>query len=289
MKTKEIYYTLADSKLFVELLITFYKISGKRPWSIGYWEARNKEIARLINNQKTLQNMSEDKNLPINYGKNFDERVIEYPWLVSRIRKKDKFVLDAGSIFNFPFVVNDQKLTGKKLVIANLNPERYCFYKTGVSYVYSEYADIRNTCFKNNLFDVIVCSSVLEHVGMDNTFIYSSESKFDEKKTEDYLSVIDELHRLLKKGGRLLLTFPFGKYENLGWLQQFDIKNVKKIIKRFNGNSNLNFYKYTKNGWIKSNEEECKECLYFDIHKDKVIDSINTAAARAVACLELKK
>lgn len=259
------------------------------PWSLGYWEARNKEIKYLLDNTRILSLFSNSRNLPKGFGKNFDERLIEYPWLISKIRSTDKYILDAGSILNFPFVINNKKLINKKIVIVNLNPESYCFFDRGISYIYSDYADIRNSCFKDNLFDLIICSSVLEHVGMDNTFIYSSESKFYEKNTEDYLSVVSELNRLLKKGGRLLLTFPFGKYENLGWLQQFDTKNVKKIIRRFNGGSNLNFYKYTKNGWIRSNEEECKECLYFDIHKDKVIDSINTAAARAVACIELQK
>lgn len=278
-----------NSNLVSNVFICLYKMLGNIPWSVGYWEARNAKITATLEDENILDLFKYGKKIPFGYGKNFDERLIEYPWLISKIRSTDNYILDAGSILNFPFVINNGRLRNKKVAIANLNPESYCFFDRGVSYIYSDYADIRNSCFIDNLFDLIICSSVLEHVGMDNTFIYSSESKYDEERTEDYLLVIDELHRLLKKGGRLLLTFPFGKYENLGWLQQFDTENVKKIIKRFNGKSNLNFYKYTKNGWIKSNAEECKECLYFDIHKDKVIDSINTAAARAVACLELKK
>ena len=265
MNFKKLYYTFSNTIFFKKLSALYYQVGGRKPWSFGYWEARNMEIERLINDEKIISKFADDKELIKGYGKNFDERVIEYPWLISKIKNNDNYILDAGSILNFPFVINNHKLTGKRVMIANLNPEHYCFYKTSVSYVYSDYADIRHTCFKDNLFDVIVCSSVLEHVGMDNTYIYSDESKFNEKRTEDYLLVIDELHRLLKQGGRLLLTFPFGRYENLGWLQQFDINNVKKIIKRFGGKSNLYFYKYTKNGWTRSNEKESDECLYFDI------------------------
>lgn len=289
MNLKKIYYTLTDSKLFVDLLVLLYNIFGKKPWSIGYWEARNKEIAKLINDKEILSDYSKNTKLPKDYGKYFDERVVEYPWLISKIQDKDKRILDAGSILNFPFVVKNKKLLNKKIIIANLNPERYCFYKTGISYVYSDYADIRRTCFKDSAFDLIICGSVLEHIGMDNTYIYSSEDKYNEQKTNDYLLVIDEFRRLLKRGGRLLLTFPFGKYENLGWLQQFDKNHVNIIFKRFGGKASVSYFKYTINGWIKSNETDCNQCQYFDIHKTKVIDNMKTAAARSVACIEIQK
>lgn len=285
MDIKKIYYIFVSSNFGYHIVILIYRLLGCRAWSLGYLEARTDAVVKCLGNRKTLGLFLGNKNLPDGYGNKFDERVVEYPWLVSRINSGDKYILDAGSILNFRFIIENNRLVGKKTVIANLNPENNCFYNEGVSYVYSDYADIRKTCFKNDLFDLIICSSVLEHVGMDNTHMYSKEKKFKEFKSNDYLLVIDELKRLLKKGGRLLLTFPYGEYEYKGWFQQFDSKMVDKIIKRFDGKLDIFYFKYTSRGWTASDKKSCDGCKY----EGKINSNLHSVAASAVVCMELQK
>lgn len=146
---------------------------------------------------------------------------------------------------------------------------------------------MRNIAIKNNCFDLIVSGSVLEHVGMDNTRVYRADRKFKENKVEDYLLVIDEFKRLLKLGGRALITFPFGVYENFGWFQQFDVDRKNRIIKRFWGRSNSYYFKYTQEGWVKADEDTCLGVFYSNSQVSG--SSALQAAAGCVACLELIK
>ncbi|GJL59409.1 MAG: hypothetical protein NPIRA03_22660 [Nitrospirales bacterium] len=55
------------------------------------------------------------------------------------------------------------------------------------------YDDMTRTCFKDNSLDIIVCVEVLEHVKKDAAFIQN-------------------VHRILKKGGLFFMTTPNGDY-----------------------------------------------------------------------------
>ena len=56
--------------------------------------------------------------LPKQYGEFLDERVVEYPWLISRIGQGEGKLLDAGSIFNFAYLLENQKLKNKDINIS---------------------------------------------------------------------------------------------------------------------------------------------------------------------------
>jgi hypothetical protein len=99
-----------------------------------------------------------------------------------------------------------------------------------------------------------------------------------------------EFRRVLKPGGRLLLTVPFGLPQNYGWLQQFDKAGIEDIINAFGSNPLLTtFFQYVPNGWIISDAESCKKSEYFDVHSANEPAPDRAAAARAVACLEFQK
>ncbi len=120
--------------------------------------------------------------------------------------------------------------------------------------------------------------------------LYTKDERSIQNKQADYLHVMKELNRVLKPGGRLWLTVPYGKYQNMGWQQQFDRLLLQHAIEDFGGEvSQRVFYKYCADGWQISDAEACASCEYFDIHKRKEFDPDNAAAARAVACLELLK
>jgi hypothetical protein len=107
-----------------------------------------------------------------------------------------------------------------------------------------------------------------------------------------------ELKRVLKPGGTLYVTLPFGRYEDHGWLQQFDAGLMDELIKAF-GPTHLaeTIFRYEPDGWKLSDRTACAQCQFFDVFTSKYFDPGSTiefppdyrAGEGAVACLELRK
>lgn len=174
----------------------------------------------------------------------------------------------------------------KSIIIYNLTPEGI-IDQPNVSYIYG---DLRSTILKDELFKDIVCISTLEHIGMDNTLIYTQDRRYKEDNSSGYREAMVEFRRLLKPGGQLLLTVPYGQYQNHGWLQQFDDKLLEDAITAFAGNlQDLVFYRYTPDGWMLADADSCANCTYYDVHTCSNYDADYAAAARAVACLQLTR
>ena len=266
--------------------ITKYLTSGRKPWARGYSEHKERIINSVLKDKELLDYFLHSRVLPSRYGFRIDERVVEYPWVLVRLGVAGQLLLDAGSALNYEYILAHPVLRNRSVVIHNLSVENVV-KRNKVSYIYG---DLRHTSFRSECFDEIVCISTLEHIGMDNTFLYSKDKTFKESKMDDYKLVVREFRRLLVLGGRLFLTVPYGKYENMGWQQQFDEKMVREVFKEFGGkNFEVTYFKYTNDGWQVSKAQECNECVYFDIHKRKDFDSDYAAAARAVACIEMVK
>jgi hypothetical protein len=82
---------------------------------------------------------------------------------------------------------------------------------------------------------------------------------------------------------------PYGRYQNLGWLQQFDCGMVKKVLDIFQGtSSDVTYYKYFSDGWQIANADMCAHCCYFDIYSRPFFEPDYVAAAHAVACIEMR-
>lgn len=266
--------------------IVEYLKSGCKPYTAGYKEHKKKILCDVLANQELLARFRCGETLPPNYGFRIDERIVEYPWVLARLSPAEGLLLDAGSVLNYEYVLDQPVLKNKKIVIYNLSPERF-ISRVNVSYIFG---DLRHTILRDESFNEIVCISTLEHIGMDNTLLYSKDACFNEFRPTDYLDVIKEFRRLLKPGGGLFITVPYGRYENHGWLQQFDCKMVDAVFDAFGRSSrSVAYYKYFPDGWQIAKAEECADCSYFDIHNKSEYESDYVAAARAVACVEMVK
>jgi SAM-dependent methyltransferase len=254
---------------------------GKRPWSEGYEDYKAAEIARALEAGQFGNGA-----LPDGYGFRLDERIIEYPWLFSRLPTASGLLLDAGSVLNFDYILEHSALKTKKVHICTMAPEPECFWKKGVSYVFD---DLRSLPYRDCFFDWVVCLSTIEHVGMDNTMLYSAASR-KESNQDDFVIAVRELRRVLKTGATAYFSVPFGKAANLGWYQVFDQKKVEQLIAAFAPSQPAsNYFRYHPEGWQRSTAAECADATVFDIHHAKGYDPDFAAAARAVCCMELKK
>ena len=231
-----------------------YIENGKIPWSEGYHEYKWELIKRSLNDETLIDRFKTRKDL-VNYGIGIDERIVEYPWMVSNLSDNADKLMDAGSALNFEAILNNNIIARKEKTILTFYPETPNFNERKISYIY---ADLRDIPFKDNYFDEIVCMSTLEHIDMDNT-MYGYKESFNPNasvKSYDYLIAVDELVRVLKNQGLLLITFPFGSFENHGFFQQFDEEMVIRMQKKLlsTGSCISTFFRYTPDGWLLSEE-----------------------------------
>lgn len=272
-----------------------YLKSDRRPWSPGYAEYREQYLEKAINDSSLTQIFSENRLLPEQYGSRLDARVIEIPWVLSRLRDGAGLFLDAGSALNYEFVLKAVPLKHKRVTIVTLAPEGQAFWQLGVSYVFG---DLRDLDFRDERFDAVACISTIEHIGMDNS-MYAGDSDIARRgDTTEFLLAVKELKRVLKPGATLYITFPFGRYENHGWFQQFDAPLLDKLIDGFApAQWQETIFKYEPDGWKLSNRAACAECQFFDVHASKYNNPNSDleypndypAGERALACLELHK
>lgn len=228
----------------------------------------------------------EKQPLPHGYGRWLDERLVEYPWMLSRIPDSSGDLLDAGSTLNHRVILSHPRLRNKNISIVTLAPEADCFWQQRISYVFG---DLRSLYFRDASFATVVCLSVLEHVGLDNR-IYDPGNDPEKRNPESYLLAVQELRRVLKPGGSCLISVPFGKYQLRSWLQVFDEVMVDRIVETFQpAEYNISFFRYAESeGWERCGKHEAADAPYFDLHTDLPWPKC-PAGAGAVACLELKK
>ncbi len=269
--------------------IANYLKGNRVPWSSGYEDFKWSEIAKAIHDEKILATFRDCKSLS-GYGIGLDERLIEYPFVFSRIRNGKSVILDAGSTFNFETIVSHPVIVEKELCIYTYYPENLNFIEKRISY---EFGDLRNLPFRSSWFDEVVCISTLEHVGLDNSMYgYREAGKTGSMSGGDsYRKVIEELLRVLKPGGQLLMTFPFGKNINYGFFQQFDSKMLQIILGIMNqeGTSTTTFFKYSPEGWNFSEEKSCIECESFNPHTGEGRGDDGAAHSRAICGIQFIK
>jgi SAM-dependent methyltransferase len=76
---------------------------------------------------------------------------------------------------------------------------------------------MRSMPYADTSFDLVLCVSTLEHVGMDNSMYGAPVSD-----AGGDLAALREVNPILRPGGRLPVTIPFGLKQNLDWFHQYD-------------------------------------------------------------------
>ncbi len=267
------------------LLVNFYKLKGRRPWSAGYSFYKYSFVKDVIEHQRDI---FLNQQLPACYGEGLDERAVEYPWFFARLKSQDKRILDAGSSLNHHDLLNLSLWHGRKLHITTLAYEG-CPSSTVIKPVYT-YEDLRAMNYPDAFFDAVACISTLEHVGMDNTLLYTDDYTKKENAVDAHLQAVDEMKRVLKEGGTLYLTVPYGRHQNYGWFQIFDEAMVAQVIARFAPQAVSSvYYKYDHRQWNIASQADCAQGYYVDIYTQANYNKNFPVASQCVACLEMTK
>ena len=232
-------------------------------------EAKTRRLAGL----RTIPLVVDAGALPSGYGVALNERAVEYPWVIPRLRGR---VLDVGSTLNHGWVLDRVLPHVSELHIVTLAPERRNFLQRRVSYLY---ADARELPYKDDVFDTVCCISTLEHVGMDNSGYGGSGGSVDPDVEQS--RAVAEMRRVLAPGGRLLVTVPYGRPENRGWLRQFDEPTLRRVFDL--DSATVTVYMYAgRGGWELASLATAADAGYRE--GPEPADLAN--AARAVVCID---
>ena len=180
---------------------------------------------------------------------------MEIPWVIKELKKCSGNLLDAGSTLNFKYILSNLNHF-KKIFITTLYPEKNFFNDRNISYTYEDISDLS---FKDKYFDVVTSISTIEHIGFNNDIYKYGGFKGKNRNIQQLKMSLFNLKRVLKKGGKLIMSFPYGKKGVYLNMQQFDKNSLKSILNLLKmRKEEINYFRYSNKEWIKSSDVELK-------------------------------
>jgi O-antigen chain-terminating methyltransferase len=213
------------------------------------------------------------------YGLGKTERVIEIPWALSKYNGGRR-VLEVGCSFASE---NPDYIEG--LLSLNI-PELHGIDVSSVEapHFIKKTADIRESGYETRFFDFILCISTLEHVGKDNTKHYKPIAELSADQPSSLppdAEALVEMFRILRKGGKLIVTVPFGKFVDYGWFIHYDSQAVATLFRSIPmANIDAEYFKYMEAGWMPCTAAALANTSYGDN---------GAPAAAGLACFEITK
>lgn len=148
------------------------------------------------------------------------DRYIEYPFVLENLpQNKDNKILDIGcSGSMFPLILSSLDYQTYGIDIRDYPIKNKFNFDKG---------DICYTKFNKDFFDIITAVSVIEHIGIGGRWGIKGNGWDD-------LCAIQEIHRILKPYGMLLMTVPYGeKYKIDKNHRIYDIDTLNFLLKEF--------------------------------------------------------
>ena len=248
-----------------------------------YGERHRALVSEALDDDGFVADLARRRRLPRGFGAGYDERVVEFPWLLAQ--RPCGRTLDAGSALNHAHVLDRVLPLVRSLHVVTLAPEPAAFPERGVSYVY---ADLRDLPYRDRYFDTVVSLSTLEHVGMDNR-LYGVDEPRAADPEEELRRALTELRRVLAPRGLLLVTLPYGQAEDHGWFRQFDRGGIERLVEAVKPRrSVVTVFEHMRRGWRRSDLNRARYARYRDSTRDPSPAEDLAAAARAVACIRLE-
>jgi SAM-dependent methyltransferase len=133
-------------------------------------------------------------------------RCIEYPFAASRVTNAQT-LLDVGTAKADPAWIDWLENLPIDVHVTDYDAPLVPFRKMAF-----HQADVRQLPLPDNTFDQVLAVSVIEHIGLETPQVDADVLPTVDRNGD--LEAARELIRVLKPGGELIMTFPFGLTEN---------------------------------------------------------------------------
>jgi SAM-dependent methyltransferase len=271
---------LSQPGLPTETDVDAYPEAPEEPWSEAYNAAHAAFVGHALDDAALIDAVRDGGALPDGYGRGFDERVVEFPWLAGR--RLSGTVLDAGSTLNHLHVLRRLRPRMEELHIVTLAPEDRAFPALKVSYLF---ADLRRLPMGDGVYDRVLSLSTLEHVGLDLEHFGANGGQAEDPQ-EASLAAAAELRRVARAGGEVLITVPIGVPERFGWVRTFSSEELDALIARFDPvEVDIAYFRHD-GGWQRADRASVADARYRD-HLGGEAPRNGIVAAEAVACIAL--
>lgn len=185
-----------------------------------------------------------------------NERTVEIPWAV---REAVAPVLDVGCAESIYLDQLPQPLQGIDV--------RPCRSRALHDHLIGDIRTIENI----GPYQTVLAISTLEHIGLECR-AYGTESDEEEGDRSSLLAC----HSLVKLGGQLLVSVPFGANRDYGWFRQYDVARLEKLLDGLD----YSYLVYSKgNPWFLIEPELAED---FEYHHE-------LCSAAAVALITVRK
>ncbi len=225
-------------------------------------------------------------------GKEYGERVVEYPyfanWLLSKGKNKD--LLDIGCVLNNQVV--DEILNEHCRSVWFCNP---AVEKLAISgNVYYHVAKLEEAFPLGEKFDLVTSLSTIEHIGFDNSQYGSTEKpKYDAPTIVPLNQSLSKITKLLRKNGSFLISVPYGYGEarthrltKKKAFQVFDFELVSAAISKLREDGiDVSYTVFSGNdtGWHVTDPESCRS-LYANGFPYNTPQKLDSAIRLKLAC-----
>lgn len=176
-------------------------------------------------------------------------RCIEYPFAASRVGNA-KCILDVGTVKSDPVWISWLENLPIEVHATDYDKPFTPFKK-----IKFYQADIRKLPISDGTFDKVIAVSVIEHIGLKSPQVL--KDKIPYVGGDGDLEAVRELARVLKSGGELIMTLPFGMKDELVLGEEarnYTINSIGKfdtILK----NVQLDYYEYQSKSIYESNKK----------------------------------
>lgn len=156
-----------------------------RPWGYGYYDRKHAVLESVLHDPAMLRRFRSREALP----DGMPRESTNVWWSIPTLCRSS---VTSRASCSMP----DRFSTSSTSSIANRSPEKTddLHARAGVParpcQCVLPLGDLRRTALRDGWFDEIVCISTLEHVGMDNTLLYTSDPAFGTVAPDTYLDAI---------------------------------------------------------------------------------------------------
>lgn len=178
------------------------------------------------------------------------DRYIEYHFAIKNLPKPPAKILDvgcSGSFFPLLLAAFGYETYGIDIrnypILNKLQFDNFTFVKE----------DIRKTSFPDSFFDAITAISTIEHIGISGRYGESQDLSDDKK-------AIDEMKRILKPKGIIILTIPFGKAKIIKpYCRIYDSNLIQQRVEGLKIEKEEYYMQDSNNDWYRCSKEEVQD------------------------------